>query len=861
MSILLLAALLAIGAISPPIMNAAVAPAPAEPAVDQGAVLFDGAQGARKTGLSLDAPGQVPAVVGKQAAGAQPLQKSASNSSPLSEPETDRDTALDAAAFAAKLTEPTDTAELGDEPIKYAPVPGTEWEQVVGFKFNGVLDDRDPSIMERLPFTKEVKKGLWYGVKEKICSAIAMPIKPGIDPTGYLHTTPSFIRKIEHLAPGEAPMAPKDTLALIDIAGLSIRLGHSEPISLASDNPNVTFLFSVGTEMKGASIVKRPLPGLSQCEAAKKVLPNHLDEFKVALPLKADRFSAMEIGETWKLPLKFSWWIRPQAGYGLPPGFGVRGWFESSQEGAETVSLHRVSQKQLNFRLRLDQIRAQTVGGEAAYRFALTNFIDHRVDITNWDDDPIGRKTQLWVRDLDKIAIEFINRFLTLRVGIIARWSDEKRMVMDFELDPENPEEMKALENFLSGRDWIAALDDLIHNKKSPGDVASALIKFGEGAAKAIIGQNLTKEDVQRKGDEVSKQLGKPPVALGLNHAKENPGVRIPVHVPVLGKVDWTVGKHRCENIDLLHDGTNFRICREIAAADIGFLDMFIGYRAENKWRDATIAFTHKDKDGKEYPPVAMLVQQQGLTTHSRQIVESTLEKANGVLQYIGVRGSEYNQKTRIPYAAVFPPGSDPNAGAQLMPRAIYALTILLNEQALDDLQKSSPRDIIKAYAHALDFSPQEREMMQWIASHGRIYPDGFIDYSESDLTRAFQSLPNEEIGRARQLVGWASGLVKDIQRLKPKQGEKPLTYEERLKQLDKMLSGYDSALKREYFFKVAVQLVNPRDVYSKFTIYAESGGKDPFIVEKEFVLKKELRNSHIREMGKASRRFLEDQP
>lgn len=665
-------------------------------------------------------------------------------------------------------------ADLPEEPrsvLSYSPVPDSDW---LKGDPGSAADDDNPSQGE--------KRSFWDRLNNEVCDAVQIPrTSLGLDKDG-VGAKVTFGRALHKL--------PTGVRVLVDEAGLTV--SAMPGIRLLDLGEGAKLSLGFGVEMKGMSRVIRPVEDKSGCRQVLRILD--LRDVKAVLPLKAERFAGMGVGEIWHFPVVLRTDIRPVL-KGGNSGLYAAVHFGWSRSGEPNVSLNRLSQDKLRLRMRLDSAEFFDAGGKLAFQVKGTEFGD---DIKDALEEKLGNLP-------GKLLFGAVNDTLKAELGMLWRWGGGRKGVIDFILDPREPAQMRALEGLLAGD--ISALGSL--------EGAARL------AARVYTGKAVSDEDVRRSARDSSRALGSEESFSGTDRYREK-SRSFWLKVPIFGSLDlaW---RTRSDRITFLDDtGRKFDIYRARADKDVDLIKFFgVGPFVESDARYSVLAFGGAEGGERSPGPVMVYVAQAALTNQTADSLKELFERVNKITGLVGANGGAANPRTALPVR--FEAAPDPKTG--LYREGVGAFTLILGEKALRSIGAAGERDVLRAFVNAMDPDSDYRKEMQWVLAHGRI-AGGRLEYDEDALAADFGfpapqdgGLRPDWLGMVRHRGGEALLLARELRRL----GTAKAGRAERVRDL---IGGQSkSGLSYGYMLRVLVQLADPADVHAEL-FYRVKGDK-----------------------------------
>jgi len=516
-----------------------------------------------------------------------------------------------------------------------AEVPDSEW--VLEESPGEPIPERGPSAPERMRFWDRLQDRAF----DDICRGIQLRVNKDVslEPLGVGVRVERTLRRY-----------PNKTVALVDAARLAVSLGHSQKLlSLAEGLP---LPLTLEGRAEGTAYVIRPLGSTKSCSEIGKLI-NILD-FKTVIPVSPERIGAMRVGELWKLPLVLRATARlsaqaPAGPATLTVSLGL------SQEETASVSLLRLREDAVRLRLRLDRARILDAGGAVQLTIPL--------------GDPLGLQTagNFLERELDRQIARQINRFLVASLGLSQWKRDGRKVLLEFVLDPRDPQQVQALADFIEGDlEVLSLLLRIAHAATNPfirdGSASEYLDRLREGYVRKL-GADSTfagADDYQRKGKDFNLWL---PFLYSHESSSNRESDRI-----VGDENDVALHMHQASSR------------KTHAWIDVPFLGQVVKSRSEH----TVYSFTQVDSKGFGDGAMLAYIQQEGFLRHSEATVREMVGRVNEILRYAGTRGEGENPRFQLPLEAMIPPRPapppkplprDPAAGPPPSPLYRSALT------------------------------------------------------------------------------------------------------------------------------------------------------------------------------------------
>ncbi|MBI4352072.1 MAG: hypothetical protein HY550_11585 [Elusimicrobia bacterium] len=575
---------------------------------------------------------------------------------------------------------------------------------------------------------------------------------------------------------------PDNRIALID--EIRLKLGANFGIQ-ALQVPNAAVLtVNVFGGVEGRSMVVRPLESKRYCKELGTLAK--LYEVKTVLPASAGRIAGMEKGEIWKVPFIVRYGIG--GGVSMPVGELVNITIGASyaKEGRPSVTLYRLDENTLRLRLRLDHLTVRTFGASAA-----------TVRIPAGELGLPGAENIL-AAQVDKSLAGEINKFIAFQLALGQSRAKGRKLLLEYYLDPDNPEQMGKLAEFLKGN--IGIIRKLVEMGVRHGDFSEA-------------------------GDDLNAQAGAAGAELGAEHSfagadhysghSNNLGVNIPVihyHQSASASV-----YHRYRSQD---DGGVLHVQQRTGASygesiNIPVLGHMYKYNTQRN-----LYVVNKESPSGEVSGPALLYQHyEGFVRANDAAARGMLEKADGILRYAGVHGGPAGPGGFFPSGSIFPP--PPPEAVKFYKAAVMSFKLLFNEKAVQDIIFAAPQAILAAYMNVM--RETQPLIVDKVLDLFEVTENGGVtcDYREAakrlGTGREMDHTANP-LEIVRTLASCASGFIKDLLGVRNEAGWKARS--ERL--ADAGAGTWRSGLGYENCLKVMIQLVDVKDISAQLYVHTE---------------------------------------
>lgn len=634
------------------------------------------------------------------------------------------------------------------------------------------------------------------GVFDDICKEAQIKLNEGasIDNVGGIEG--KFKRYLKQF--------PDNHIALIDEVGVKLQGGYVTDIFQVGDIP---FNVSINGLLEGKSIVVRKLENVKYCKEIDTLID--LRKVKTILPINAKRFSDMKVSEIWKFPITLRIGLGGSIGVSPQPYFSLSFSLGTTKEKRPSVTLYRMDPDTLRLRLRLDRVNVVSGGVSAG---------------TSFDAGLIGlpEAENIFTKFLEKTIAKEFNKYLSFRFGLSHSRTKGKKILIEFLLNPKNPEQMEKLSDFLKG--------DL--------GVIRKLIKMG------IKFNDFSEIDSPQEGIEqmseivqdAEESLGTDNNFAGTNHYHGN-STGFNFQLPLIHRHEWSsgMGYNRYQSLEgneVLH---SFQTSKNSEGRSINI--PFVGTIVKHNTQQNTYVVNYQKNSGHVSEPIILYQRYEGFVRRDEYAARQMVENVNDILKYTGMKGEGTTSEYIIPTAPLFPilveqesiaPEYDEyhnqtNASdRRSYHSAVIAFNLVFGKQAVQDVLAAPLSVIVKSYFNILEST--ERAIINKIWHLFTVKDNGTVDYNYKEarniLEKEFWHMFNSENQKdpmqiVSELAHTATCLVKDIIEAKNitdwrKQSEK----------ISKMLAGKGrTSYGYEDMLKIFIQLVNPKDIYAKFTM------------------------------------------
>ena len=733
------------------------------------------------------------------------------------------------AVFPPVGASPVDIPEVSGAAVGSAPTPppaevappGWDLDQPPG---GGAPGQPAPSDSPSTPEWYRFWDNLQNKVFDDVCSKLKIPLSFDYRPVDYAGVGIKIERSLRRY--------PDRHIALIDHARLGLNLGYATEILKIADN--LPLNIGITARVEGDAYVIRPLDGTSGCSELDTLLK--VWEFKTVAPVTEKRLTDMKVGELWKLPIVLE--AGASLGTGMPVGpatIGVS--IGYSQSESASVSLFRLRQDAVRLRIRIDRANVYSGGATASVAF-----------IPLLGDTSLGEGSGLAglaLKQGDRLILRELNRYLANSLGVNMWRRDGRKSVLEFVLDPRDPDQMKGLAQFLKGN--LNVLQILMRVVSAAGNLS---VYRGE------LREEL--EKLEKKNADILKSGTA--FAGASDYTRTSRGFHL--QVPILARFDSGTAKESDKIISGPKDSA-LHIEQVSSSGGNAWFDIpFLGQMYKGNTQQTVQAMVRIDDRGMPSAPFMSYIQQEGFVRHSESSAREMVQNVNDIMALAGTRGQGRNEDLLLPIDKMFParevPAPRPRMGrdSEMEPRApdptyrsaMTAFSLVFNEKAILDILWAPAEVVIRAFANAL--GKEDADLLALAMTHGKMGTSG-LEVDRKALRKTLRSLGYDPFDRNRQdvyqqimsLVSKATDLVKDL--VEARAGE----WEARTKALAKIVAG-EARTGLEYadVMKVLVQLTDTENIFGEFRIQTN----------KKIDGEKDLSGRYLLNRGQADKAFQE---
>ncbi len=680
------------------------------------------------------------------------------------------------------------------------------------------------------PERAQLNVAMQQGRLNQICRGLQLNVGHGVSNKILNGTRVRVSRSLQLL--------PDNQLALVDQENVDLALSHTFQVAHGGQ---AAFGITLLASLQGTSLVVRPTPTQDSCRELKRLVK--LSDIKTVLPFTAPRLSAMEVGELWKMPfvltvahsesLSLNGLLPlpqsetaslPTLGPAPQPGADYTISFGVGQTGSAIMTVYRLSQDQVRFRLRIDHARIQTAGGQIVETFPALELFSHPQGLI---------KTQL-----NNLAVSQLLQYTVASLGVLAQRTQGQQMLIEFILDPNNQAQMENLARVMHGD-----IHELLLMAKRMTALRSTQLAAMQDYGGLVKNQERGLDsDYKYDSSELYKRKQ---AAFSLI-------------LPFLANWSNTWTRSQDHIVRYGPQGGQFVFYRSDKARNDGYFNVPLKGQLIKRDNDSSVqVFVYQPKNGDQTQPQAIYIRQEGFVHESASGVHETLRGINRLMETAGAKGSGVpNPSLAVPYDAVF--AKMGKAAPHEYGSGTLTFAMIFSSKALASILSADAVSVVKSYVATLGGAT--KRAMDWILKHGRISGDGKISFNhfmfdeEWDDSLAVGQRSSSQV--IRPICSAAREIVADIARIREQSSP-----EARAAAFRDLLSGHDqSGLAYRDIIRVLIQLVNPTDLTGNLVLNLDGGGRGN--VQTQFVLDKNRpANPVLQEAGSAKARYILPSP
>lgn len=662
-------------------------------------------------------------------------------------------------------------------------------------------------------------------VLDQLCRHLKLKKALDLAPTDFSGLRLGMSRRLRVYSDG--------TLAVVDDEELRASLSHVLSRALTGTSESLGLGLSLDATLEGRSMVVRRLNTKKSCDEVFR-LANFTD-IKTVLPMSGERVVGMEVGELWRVPLTMIFTQGISIGETPMTDLSASVSFSRSDAGMTSMTLYRLADDKLRLRFRVDRVVIYSKAAGITQTFPAVAYSLNSGNIL--------------LKLLDHEIARQLNRYTQAWLRFAQADSDGRRIMMEFVLDPRDPQQAAAAASALRGE--FSELTAM----------AAGLVNFG-------MDDTTVQKDYERLRDRRAEALGAAAFAASDVHSGK---LRtFSANLPFLLAYNASNLFGQDKVTQYTGSGGEYRFYRaDKSASEENFNAPWAGPLAKSNSQRAIEAVTYAAPGQKQGEPIVVYIRNQGFLRQTGESVRGTIEEQNAFLKLAGAQRGASGARLRLPTDALVPAPTpvffddSPTPHFPTDRKGIVAFTLVFSQKAVREMAEVTPEQVMRAVAAAAGAS--WRPFGDWLVANARMkggvptfdYKDARKEFHEKNVLdegtwRPAGSLPTEKL---ELLSRQAAAVLADLAAVR---GAK--TNEARAEALARIMSGRGkSELCYEDALKVLIQFVDPMDLTGDFTANIRVSGKGPADTNAHLILKKGRSDvALLKDAGETKARFAE---
>jgi hypothetical protein len=672
------------------------------------------------------------------------------------------------------------------------------------------VDEKNPEAQPIQPQTGNNELlHFWEDLKadtlDDICKGVELPLDQGFDVDQVGGIEGNFKRYMKQY--------PDNKIAVIDEVGVKLKAGHTFT-DIFNVNGN-TFNIGFSGGLEGKSVVVRKTEETKYCKNLLTILD--LRKVKTILPINEKRISEMKVNEIWKFPARIYMGVSGGLGYPVTPWLNLGFSLGTSKELKPSVTLFRMDEKHLRMRIRLDRITVQSAGVSAG-----TSFDAGMIGLPEAEEYFVAALG----KQVNRTLVKEFNKYIALRMGLSTSRAKGKKILLEFVIDPTNPEQVEKLVDFLKGD--LGIIKKLIEMGVRFNDFSSAA-------------DNAEGQAAMQNVDEVAQQaLGLNSTFAGANHfngTSHAMNVVLPVVMDRESSSGQRYDRYQTSGSDQVLHVQN--VSRNVSVSNINV--PFVGKVFKHNTNQNFYVANYEGKDGKVGDAAMVYQRYEGYIKHDETNARGMIREMNEILKYAGTQGNGINSEFTIDENALFPhlAGEEANPTGQdsegnpipdtrRYKSAIMSFTMVFTQEAVRSIVAAPPAVIMKAVLNVMDGI--EKEIVSTVQHLFKIDAAGKIDYDWKAARKLLAKYERDNgddkfdpLTAVNNFCRNVSQVISDISGLGRISDQKA-----RSERLAAIMGGKGkSGVGYENMLQVMVQLVSTKDIFASLNIQTDKRIKD----------------------------------
>ncbi|OGR45331.1 MAG: hypothetical protein A2X35_03555 [Elusimicrobia bacterium GWA2_61_42] len=596
---------------------------------------------------------------------------------------------------------------------------------------------------------------------------------------------------------------PDNHIALIDEVGVKLDAGHtiSDLLNIGGNSFNIGF----SGALEGKSVVVRKTEETRYCKNLLTLVD--LRKVKTILPVNEKRISEMKVNEIWKFPAVLRAGISGGMGVAVQPWATVSFSLGTSKELKPSVTLYRMSENALRLRIRLDRITVKSGGASVG---------------TSFDAGMIGlpEAEGFLMKELNKTVVKEFNKYLALRMGLSQSRVKGKKLLLEFIIDPKNPEQVAKLTEFLKG--------DLSIIKK----LIQMGIRFNDYSD---TDDNSNGQNALNEVENVAEQgLGLNSTFAGSNHfSGTSNGFNLTL--PVLVQHESSTGQ-RYDRYQTMNGAQVLHVHNVSKNSSNSNINIpVVGKIFKHNTNQNFYVVNYENRDGAMSEGAVVYQRYEGYIKHDERDARGMVTNMNEILKYAGTKGNGVNSEFMVDVNTLFPrlaaeeanpSGSDsegnPAVDSKSYKSALMSFSLVFTKEAVRDILAAPAVTIMKAVLNVME--GLDREIVSKVQHLFKMNTEGKVDYDWKAANKLLSDYKRDgdnafdPLSVVNSFCYNVSRIVADLATVRNTADQK-----ERAARLSKVLAGKGkSGLGYEGLMQVLIQLVDVKDLYANLNVQTD---------------------------------------
>ena len=641
---------------------------------------------------------------------------------------------------------------------------------------------------ELLHFWEDLKSDVF----DDICKNVEIPLDAGFDIADIAGVEGKFKRYMKQY--------PDNKIAVIDEVGVKLDAGHTFADIFSVGNSNFNIGFSGGLE--GKSVVVRKTNEDKYCKNLLKLAD--LRKIKTVLPINEDRIDGMQVNEIWKFPARLHMRVSGGIGYPVQPWLSVGFSLGASKEMKPSVTLFKIDENKLRLRLRLDRVNVRSAGASVG---------------TSFDAGMIGlpEAEGFLVKEINKNLVKEFNKYLALKFGLSHSRAKGKKLLLEFIIDPKNPEQVSKLVDFLKGD--LSIIKRLIEMG----------VRFNDFTD---MDDNAAGQAAMQQVDEVAAQgLGLNSTFAGANHyngASNGMNIVLPIVLRRDSSSGQRYDRYQTTGSDQVLHVHNASRNTSVSNINVPFLGKVFKHNTNQNF----YAVNYENREGAVSDAALVYQRYEGYIKHDERDAREMVTNMNEILKYAGTGGNGTNSQFIIDVNTLFPrltaeelnpTGTDsdgnPVVDSRRYKSALLSFSLVFAKEAVRDIVAAPAIAIMKAVLNVME--GVDREIISKVQHLFKMDDEGKIKYDWKAAGKLLSDYerPGDDafdpLNVVKSFCRNVAAIVSDIASVRDTAGQK-----EKSERLSEVMGGKGkSRLGYEGMLQVVIQLVDVKDIYASLNI------------------------------------------